>query len=1189
MKNPVFPNLCIIVIVFLILEPFILSAQTITVSGDITADTTWSADTVKVTGDINVLNDVTLIINPGTYVEIRGYYEINVRGILLASGNPGDSIIFTINDSTDYSNYEDTTGKWKGIRLEDTDVLKDTINIKYCRISYATVGIYIGDYHYVAIDSSIIRNCSLNAIHIPKSNSRVSIKNCLINEIHGSAIKCENAYETVISQNEISLNYADLSGGAIYMDGCKGMQIDNNIIKDNYSGSEGGPITSYDGEDIRISSNQIYNNSGGFSSKGGAIKMDNTHNSIINNNILINNYTGYGGGVYMLKSDLVIHDNIICNNRAENDGGGLYIRDSEVMIINSTISKNLFMGVYCRNSKTAFYNSIIWGNQGSQILWDDNFSSPDFYFTTLQDGISGILHPHAAYNGIYENNLETDPLFQSPTLSAGIQPDALNANWNLQESSPCINTGTMEIPGFDITMVDAEGKDRIHNGQIDMGALEKRIGTIIIDDQLISFGSHNWIADTIIIANQDPPQMWIDYGVKITISPGAKIIIPENFNFFVLGTIRAQGTITDTIFFDVKDSLNYSDLGSTDGSWAGIQFRNDQSPPPDGNMNNLDSSVFEYCVFRHIKTKPAIILNHFSNLRIENTIIEKCAFNNNGGAIYCIYGDPVIINTIIRNNHAKSGAGIYLDHADAHIEGCIITNNTCGIDTAGGIFMESSSPTIINTRITENNWGGIIAKHSDPRFENCRIINNKGIGVLISDGSPVFINCLISNNQSNAISFVSAEYAILVNNTIVNNASSSLELKASRVSLFNNLIWNNGPISINTVTPGVTELSIHNCIIQGGIDPQYITQGFIKNYENVSFADPLFTDPLFTVGFDSNAYLSDWSVNSFSPAINNGTLLITDVDIPDYDLNGKARINADLIDIGAFEHQGNKLTIISQPTGGSFCEGEQVNLKVVANDTANYQWQKDGYDIPGANQPEYIIDPVTFNQEGNYRCIISNSYGPTVSEATTVFVKILPKVHILERESWVETGKEVIIKTYAEGSNIVYQWKKDGQLLSGEYLPEYHFVPTDSSYEGYYSCVVSNSCNSVESDPVPIFLAPQICMVTVDPLTGHNLIIWEKNSKAPVDTFNVYRESKAAGIYDLMGTVYHKNLSIFVDSTADPTVQAYIYKITCIDTTGYETDIDLCKPHKTIHLLVSTNPELNTTQLEWDKYYGFEY
>ena len=62
-------------------------------------------------------------------------------------------------------------------------------------------------------------------------------------------------------------------------------------------------------------------------------------------------------------------------------------------------------------------------------------------------------------------------------------------------------------------------------------------------------------------------------------------------------------------------------------------------------------------------------------------------------------------------------------------------------------------------------------------------------------------------------------------------------------------------------------------------------------------------------------------------------------------------------------------------------------------------------------------------------------------------------------------------------------------------------------------------------------------------------------------------------------------LSVFVDTIADPTIQAFLYKITALDTANNETDIDLCKPHKTIHLRVTAN----TNQLKWDRYYGFEY
>ncbi|GAJ09623.1 unnamed protein product, partial [marine sediment metagenome] len=114
-------------------------------------------------------------------------------------------------------------------------------------------------------------------------------------------------------------------------------------------------------------------------------------------------------------------------------------------------------------------------------------------------------------------------------------------------------------------------------------------------------------------------------------------------------------------------------------------------------------------------------------------------------------------------------------------------------------------------------------------------------------------------------------------------------------------------------------------------------------------------------------------------------------------------------------------------------------------------------------------------------------------------------------------------------------------------------------------------------------------MVTVSETSGDNLIIWEKKSKGPILAYNVYRESSAAGIYDKLATIPYDDLSVFVDTVADPTVQAYLYRITAVDTAENETDADLCSPHKTIHLLVSTNPELNSTQLEWDRYYGFEY
>jgi len=172
---------------------------------------------------------------------------------------------------------------------------------------------------------------------------------------------------------------------------------------------------------------------------------------------------------------------------------------------------------------------------------------------------------------------------------------------------------------------------------------------------------------------------------------------------------------------------------------------------------------------------------------------------------------------------------------------------------------------------------------------------------------------------------------------------------------------------------------------------------------------------------------------------------------------------------------------------------------------------------------------------------------------------------------------------------ISFQWMKNGSILQDGTLPEFDIDNPAYEDEGVYSCVAFNACSEVYTNPFTLYMAPQICMVTVDPVTGNNLVVWEKNSSGPISYYNIYRESNYAGIFDLLATVPYDNLSVILDSTADPTSRAYIYKITAIDNEGIETDKDLCSAHKTIHLLVTTNPETHSTQLDWDRYVGFEY
>ncbi|MEO8086404.1 MAG: T9SS type A sorting domain-containing protein [Bacteroidota bacterium] len=114
------------------------------------------------------------------------------------------------------------------------------------------------------------------------------------------------------------------------------------------------------------------------------------------------------------------------------------------------------------------------------------------------------------------------------------------------------------------------------------------------------------------------------------------------------------------------------------------------------------------------------------------------------------------------------------------------------------------------------------------------------------------------------------------------------------------------------------------------------------------------------------------------------------------------------------------------------------------------------------------------------------------------------------------------------------------------------------------------------------------CVVTVDSATQKNLVVWEENFDTTfVDSYQVYKESAAAGIYNLIGSIPHNQLSIFLDNASNPAVQAERYRVSALWHTYYEPP-NAVAGHKTIHLSISPGlpPAIN---LNWSSYEGFTY
>jgi parallel beta-helix repeat protein len=1217
-------------IVFLIvylLTSVHLSGQIIFVSGDIPTDTTWTADTVKVTGDITVQDDVTLTILPGTVIQFQDYHKFNVLGTLIAAGSTGDSILFTSADTNGYYLDSIPDGGWGGLIFNNSSSYgggngsmgdNDSSRLSHCIVeyvkgitdfgsdpTYTTGGIYIRTFSRLVIEYSQVRYCK--AIISGGGIAFSDYANPVVryNLIHHNEARngggvvigsSEPLFHHNIIRNNSNGRHEYGRGAGLYVNDTR-VIIESNEICYNSNEYEGGGVYSADA-DFFLQNNTIYGNDANVG--GGIFCRQESRPSFINNYIFNNSAGSYAAGIFCEIASARIISNCIFNNETGGNAGGVFINYSNALLLNNTIVNNLAYsggGIYSQRSNPEIVNNILWGNEatykGPQIYLPDNLKNPIIRSNTIEDGFSGIAFGYGgSFTGIYENNLELNPDFMDPTGSAGLLSLPATFSWQLSEISTCINQGTHQNVSSFFPDLDHEGETRVLYGTIDMGALEKQIPSISVSGTISS--DSLLMADTIFVTDH----LIVDDDITLTIAPGCMVRFLGNYKLDVWGTLIACGTEEFPITFTMDDTLHFSSTELQDGGWQGIIFDNGGTGR-NGTMHDNDTSMIKHCIIEYVKTlknywSGPITIGYFNKLIIFHNIIRNNLAFKGAAGIYVDNSEVSIIDNIIENNKSLEGSpylcagGLSLHSSDGIVKRNTIRNNYSPYK-GGGLISYGSKlvirENIISHNSAGNNAGGIYLWFSEDTLTNNIISNNTcqyNKSVYLDRAPAILTGNLICNNDYGL--YASQSDIILINNTIVNNDNYGLYIYDSDLKMLNTLLWGNSQQAF--FSSGNRETGISNCLIRNGISG--ILGTYQGNIQNIFSDDPDFKDPSSGRGHEYNGLEADYSTISFSPCINNGTTQSA-YPIPGTDINGMPRIYGKAIDIGAYENQDKPPVISKHPLGGTFCKGDTVILYASAEDTARYQWMKDGENLAGETGKSLVLDPITRENEGNYYCLISNAYDTLETVPAYIHYNLVPEIIAGPEDTWAVTGEKTTVSVFATGKDLNYQWFMDGDEIQNEILPEYEFAISDSAGEGHLSCIVSNYCGSDTSRHASLYLAPQICMVTVDPITGSNLVIWEKKSKAPIDTFNIYRESKAAGIYDLMGTVSHEDLSIFGDSTADPTVQAYLYKITCTDTSGYETDIDLCKPHKTIHLLVSTNPELNTTQLEWDKYYGFEY
>lgn len=173
--------------------------------------------------------------------------------------------------------------------------------------------------------------------------------------------------------------------------------------------------------------------------------------------------------------------------------------------------------------------------------------------------------------------------------------------------------------------------------------------------------------------------------------------------------------------------------------------------------------------------------------------------------------------------------------------------------------------------------------------------------------------------------------------------------------------------------------------------------------------------------------------------------------------------------------------IITQPQSITATEGRSCSFNVTAKGSSlSYQWQVSTdnivwNDIRYATEPNYELLAAMSMNGYAYRCVVTNDFGDTTSDAATLTVipdpSLTPPI-ITEQPSsqQVSDGNIATFSIVASGENLSYQWQtfKDDvwYSISGANAASYAVGASRLLNNAQYRCQVSNPIGSVYSEIV---------------------------------------------------------------------------------------------------------------------------
>jgi len=542
---------------------------------------------------VHIIIDTFTVNNPDYYYLYSDEYM----------GYPGNDLTFDINtgkiEAVSQNLYVAPTGNNNNSGLSPTEPLK---NISYAllvmasdSISPDTIHIANGLYTLSSGEKyplSLKRDVSI--VGQSRDSTILDAEN-QIYMLHGIFYASNYSITNLTLQRGNGDVVSYFSYGAVMLTLNDNASLKNILFKENYGTlSPGGRITT--SNNFSLNNVEFINNSGGAPLRVGyTFQLELPDTVHFNSCKVMHNTPDYtipdgaaGGGIAIIgQTETPNHitgvfiNCLFTENESQNINNGAGANAVSVgqagkaYIINCTLADNASNNLNAASigvtygSTTHVYNSIIYNDEyAPAYMYTQDWAGECNLniYNSLIDGGESAINIISPFNNLYydETNIDADPLFYGGS----------EYPYNLNDLSPCINTGTLDLPDWiELPEFDLAGNPRIVGGAIDMGAYEWNPTVGVNEYQPIKkqkeklltvapnpFGTRTTISAKFPIKSHVKLEIYNNYGQRVVVFmnevtlPGASHIIwlGEDYNNQVL----PAGIYHVVMFVDDKEVEN---------------------------------------------------------------------------------------------------------------------------------------------------------------------------------------------------------------------------------------------------------------------------------------------------------------------------------------------------------------------------------------------------------------------------------------------------------------------------------------------------------------------------------------------------------------------------------------------------------------------------------------------------------